>query len=67
MKYICINNEYLGRKYNLTIGKIYSTVNLNFGNFIKDDNGLPGIYGQNFIKPLNEYRKERISKLLEKL
>ena len=69
MKVICINNN---NRYIdiLTFGKIYkvlcSNVNPSYILVKNDDDKLCTISRKLFI-PIKEYRKERISKLLEKI
>lgn len=69
MKVVCINNN---NRYIdiLTFGKIYkilcSNVNPSYILIKNDDDKLCTIPRKLFI-PMKEYRKERISKLLEKI
>ncbi len=64
MKGICINNKLdSNNPFKLTIGKIYETVGQDY--IIIDDSNKVRYYDKRFLISLIEYRKNRISKLLE--
>ncbi len=67
MKVVCINNKLdSNNPFHITIGKIYETMDGHDYKIIDDSNKVR-YYDNRFLISLSEYRKERISKLLEKI